>query len=304
MEAYIYLLALLPLMYIVHFSRAFFCSGNRGLWLPPGPWQLPVIGSLHHLFGALPHRALRDLSRRHGPLMLLKFGSVPVIVASSAEAAKEIMTMHDHILCTRPLSSSAKVLNKHGPGLTFAPYGDHWRQLRKICVVELLNAKHISSFWPTREEEVLGFIRSISSASESERLVNLSKMLAIYMTDTTMHSIMGSRFKHRDTMISYVDEAVRLIGGFTLSDVLPSWRIARILSSSTLHKAAVFRDSLLAFLERVIGEHLERRSSKEVHREDLIDVLLRTKREGCFGRGERGTNNNTTVGHGRVDAKS
>lgn len=36
----------------------------------------------------------------------------------------------------------------------------------------------------------------------------------------------------------------------------------------------------MAFLERVIGEHLERRSSKEVHREDLIDVLLRTKREG------------------------
>ena len=41
--------------------------------LPPGPWQLPVIGSLHHLMlrRGLPHHTMRDLSLRHGPLMML-----------------------------------------------------------------------------------------------------------------------------------------------------------------------------------------------------------------------------------------
>jgi hypothetical protein len=28
-----------------------------------------VIGSLHHLFGALPHHAMQDLARQHGPLI-------------------------------------------------------------------------------------------------------------------------------------------------------------------------------------------------------------------------------------------
>ncbi|KAM0895768.1 hypothetical protein ACQ4PT_023624 [Festuca glaucescens] len=105
--------------------------------------------------------------------MLLKFGEVPVIIASTAEAAKEIMKTHDHIFCTRPLSSSAKVILGRGQGIAFAPYGDHWRQLRKICTLELLNAKRITSFRPVREEEVIRFIRSVSSASESEPLVNL-----------------------------------------------------------------------------------------------------------------------------------
>ncbi|XBI94833.1 hypothetical protein VPH35_031400 [Triticum aestivum] len=239
MEAYIYLLALLPLLYILRSLRAFLCSDDRRLRIPPGPWKVPVIGHLHHLFGALPHRALRDLSRCHGLLMLLKLGKVPVIVASSAEAAKAIMKTHDHIFRTRPLSSKAKVLNEHGTGITFSLYGAHWRQLGKICVLELLNAKHVKAFRPTHEEEVIRFIQSISYPSVSQLTVNLSNMLMIYGADTMVHSTMGCRLKDHDsdTLLDYVSEVVQLIGGYTLSNVFPSSRLGRTLSS-TLHRAS------------------------------------------------------------------
>ncbi|XP_044959121.1 desmethyl-deoxy-podophyllotoxin synthase-like [Hordeum vulgare subsp. vulgare] len=281
-DAYYYLLALVPLLHLIRLYRASFVRRTHahGLRLPPGPWQLPVIGSLHHLFGALPHRALRDLSRRHGPLMLLKFGENPVIIASTAEAAKEIMKTHDTIFCTRPMSSSVKVINELGRGIAFAPYGDHWRQMRKICFLELLSAKRVSSFQPVRGEEAARLISSISSASKSEQVVNLSKMLAMYVTDTTVHAIMGGRFREQDALLRYVDEAVRLVGGFSLPDLFPSSRLALALGSSTLRKAEVFRDSLMAFMDRVIGDHLEKKpSNEEVYEEDLIDVLLRIRGE-------------------------
>ncbi|GLJ48368.1 hypothetical protein SUGI_1021170 [Cryptomeria japonica] len=48
-----------------------------------GPFPLPIIGNLHQL-GALPHRSLQRLAEKHGPMMMLKFGSVPVVIASSS----------------------------------------------------------------------------------------------------------------------------------------------------------------------------------------------------------------------------
>ena len=60
---------------------------------------------------------------RHGPLMFLKLGEVPVVVASTLDAAKEFMKTHDAIFATRPMTLSAKVFAKDGPGIVVAPYG-------------------------------------------------------------------------------------------------------------------------------------------------------------------------------------
>ncbi|KAK1632571.1 hypothetical protein QYE76_006886 [Lolium multiflorum] len=282
------LIALIPLLYAtIRFLRARrrgSASASHGRpRLPPGPWHLPVIGSLHHLIGALPHRTLRDLSRRHGPLMLLRLGEVPVIVASSAEAAREVMKTQDQVLCTRPLTSCAEVLNQRGHGITFAPHGDRWRQLRKACVHALLNAKCVRSFRRIREEAAARFIRSITSSSfESQEAVNLRRMIAEYGADTTVHSVMGARFKEQDALLHYVDEAVRVVGCLTVSDLFPSWRLLRVLSG-TLRRAAAFRDSSLAFMERFIVEHLERRASLHLPMPEEDDVIQESLRLHAIG---------------------
>nr|CAB3476004.1 unnamed protein product [Digitaria exilis] len=117
---------------------------NNGVRLPPSPTQLPVIGSLHHLAGnPFVHRALADLARElDTPLMYLKLGEVPVVVATSPNAAHEIMRTHDVTFATRPWSSTMKILMADGYGLGFAPYGDHWRQLRKISLMEHAIKQH------------------------------------------------------------------------------------------------------------------------------------------------------------------
>ncbi|KAM7481567.1 hypothetical protein LguiB_006150 [Lonicera macranthoides] len=71
---------------------------------PPSPKRLPITGNFDQL-GSAPHRSLQSLARKHGPIMLQQLGGVPVIVASSADLAREIMRTHDLVFSNRPKSS-------------------------------------------------------------------------------------------------------------------------------------------------------------------------------------------------------
>ncbi|KAK8953337.1 Cytochrome P450 71D10 [Platanthera guangdongensis] len=114
---------------------------------PPGPWNLPVIGSLHQLLRPQPaHQILSRLSAIHGPIMGLKLGEIRAVVVSSSSAAKEIMKTHDISFASRPIYSSIKVITYGGKGIAFAPYGEFWRQMRRLCLLELLSAKRVQSF--------------------------------------------------------------------------------------------------------------------------------------------------------------
>ncbi|KAG8094931.1 hypothetical protein GUJ93_ZPchr0012g21776 [Zizania palustris] len=250
----------------------------RGGRLPPSPWGLPVIGHLHHLVGALPHRAMRDLARRHGPLMLLRLGELPVVVASSADAAREVMKTHDIDFATRPMSRMTRLVFPVGTeGVIFAPYGEEWRELRKICTVELLSARRVHSFRSVREEEVGCLLRAVASAPLAEA-VNLSKLLSAYAADSSVRAIMGSRFKDRNAFLTIMDRGLELFAKHSLPDLFPSSRLAMLLSP-TPRRMKQHRREATAFMDAMIQEHQENRAADD-DKEDLLDVLLRIQREG------------------------
>ncbi|VAH47541.1 unnamed protein product [Triticum turgidum subsp. durum] len=122
--------------------------------MPPGPWKLPVIGSLHHLMNVLPHRALRDLANVHGPLMMLQLGETPLVVASSKEMAREVLKTHDSNLGSRPKPLVGEIVGYNSNNLIYSPSGDSCTRTRKLYTTELLCTGRVLSFRHVREEEV------------------------------------------------------------------------------------------------------------------------------------------------------
>lgn len=246
--------------------------------LPPGPLKLPIIGNIHNLIGSLPHHKLRELSTKYGPLMHLKLGEVSTLVVSSSETAKQVLKTHDLIFASRPEIQASKIMSYNSLGMSFASYGEYWRQLRKICTLELLSSKRVQSFQPVRGEEMTNLIKLIASKEGSP--VNFTKELFSTIFTITSRVALGKKCKENQKFILVVQEAIRVAGGFELGDLYPSHAWIQHLSGikpklEKLHKQA---DTIM---QNIIDEHREVRRSrvnedhaKEVEEEDLVDVLL------------------------------
>nr|XP_025676778.1 cytochrome P450 71A1 [Arachis hypogaea] len=115
---------------------------NKFNKLPPSPPKLPIIGNLHQL-GTLPHQSLKALSDKYGPILLLQLGQTKALVVSSADIVEEIVKTHDVAFSNRANTKAAKVLFYQCKEIAFAPYGEEWRNKRKLCVLELLNTNRV-----------------------------------------------------------------------------------------------------------------------------------------------------------------
>ncbi|XP_039137439.1 cytochrome P450 81Q32-like [Dioscorea cayenensis subsp. rotundata] len=127
---------------------------------PPSPPGLPILGHLHLLKPPL-HRALAHLSDIHGPIFLLRFGSRRVLHVSSYSAADECFTVNDITFANRPRLLSGKHLGYNHQTIVWAPYGPHWRNLRRLTTVELLSTNRLLSSSHIRSDEAISLVKTL-----------------------------------------------------------------------------------------------------------------------------------------------
>ncbi|XP_024029887.1 cytochrome P450 71D11 [Morus notabilis] len=253
-------------------------TSNSSLKLPPGPCKLPIIGNMHQLVGSLPHHALRDLARKYGPLMSIRMGQLPIVVVSSPEFAKEVMRTHDTIFAFRPHVLVSRIVFYNSTDLISAPYGEYWRQLRKICIQELLSPARVQSFRPIREEEMFNLMEWIASNVGSS--INLTERIHSSTYNITSRAAFGKKSKDQEEFITLVIEVAKILGGFDLEDLFPSFGFLDPLIFGTRAKFERLHQRADRIIENIIKEHKEKKptaKSGESHTitEDLVDVLLK-----------------------------
>ncbi|KAJ4757244.1 Cytochrome P450 family 71 protein [Rhynchospora pubera] len=250
--------------------------------LPPGPWTLPFIGSLHHLATAhLPHHALRELAQFHGPVMLLRAGEIDLVVLSSREAAKEVLKSQDAKLANRPAMIAANLLGYGCTDIVFSN-GTYWRQLRRICTTELFSSKQVKSFSSIRREEINSLLKSFTSFPD-ESPVNLSEMTSELSNHIIIRAAFGGKFKDKGPLLEIMSGVLESFSGFNLSDLFPSlsW-----LDFNMRRRFVRLHSKLDLVLEEILKEHLikqkqqQNQKGDEVVEYDLVDVLINVKENG------------------------
>ncbi|XP_051133847.1 salviol synthase-like [Andrographis paniculata] len=240
--------------------------------LPPGPRKLPVIGNLHNLISFRPtHRVLANLASKHGPMMHLQLGQISTVVVSSPDVAKEFLKMHDITFANRPSLFATNITCYGNSDIAFAPYGEYWRQLRKICTVELLSSRQVQSFRPLREEEFSNLCEWIASKERST--INLTEKISLTTCDMVMRACLGNKTEEHTKFVSLVKEGVDIAAGFYLVDVYPSFAWFGTINGFKARVEKVHRQA-----DKILGKILEDHKvagSQNKQRQDLADVLLK-----------------------------
>ncbi|KAL6198782.1 hypothetical protein ACLB2K_028571 [Fragaria x ananassa] len=203
------------------------------------------------------------------------------------------MKTNDLIFCTKPKLTVIDKLLYQGKDVATAPYGEYWRQIRSICVLQLLSNKRVQSFRGVREEEVTLLIQNIEQSSMLSLPVNLSELFSLYTNDVICRLAFGKKYSGgSEGAIKFkklLGEFMGLLSGFSVGDYIPllSWVNHFSGLDARVEKVSKEFDE---FLDTIVDEHMVNLSTErnicgeegEV-RKDFVDLLLEVQNNNISG---------------------
>ncbi|XP_020587335.1 isoflavone 2'-hydroxylase-like [Phalaenopsis equestris] len=249
------------------------------------PDVLPIIGHLHLIvrWPSQPlHRTLAELSSTYGPILHLRFGSRPVLIISSPSAVEECLTTNDKIFANRPSLLSTKYLAFNNSMIAAAPYGPHWRNLRRIATTELLSTSRIVSLALIRADETQSLLHSLFSAAaiadNKWSRAEMKSRLKRLNFNSIMRMVDGEE-NNEDSFWRMIEEAFRLTSFSSVEDFLP-WTSWFSLGGIKRRMMRLEKEMDERF-QRMVDERRRRRVvvKEEVEKKTLIDVMLDLQQE-------------------------
>uniref|UniRef100_A0A2P2P0E7 Cytochrome P450 n=1 Tax=Rhizophora mucronata TaxID=61149 RepID=A0A2P2P0E7_RHIMU len=265
---------------------------------PSGSW--PLIGHLHLVGTQEPLcKALGAIADNCGPIFTLRLGIQQVLVVSSWETVKECFTTNDRTFASRASIAAGKYLGYNNAMFALAPYGQYWRDVRKLVTLQLLSNHRLEMLKHVRLSEVETLIKNLHNLCSRNDLldksppstkVSISKLLEGLAFNISLRLVVGKRFsgdkygEKNSEAWRYkkaIREAVYLFGLFVPSDAVPWLEFM----DPQGHISAMKRTAkeLDAIIGTWLDEHAAARlagESSNVGESDLMDVMMSSLADG------------------------
>ncbi|GJW23445.1 cytochrome P450 71A4-like protein [Tanacetum coccineum] len=189
------------------------------------------------------------------------------------------MKTHDLIFSNRPKLSITGKLTYGFKDIGFAPYGEHWRQVKSTTVLHLLSHKRVQSFRHIREREMTRLIdKSFGS------MIDLTEMLVSLTNNIICQVALGRTFRLRLVRGKHHRFQI-LLGVLSIGTYIPwlSWVDWLCGLEGKTNKLAKEIDE---FLDGVIEDHVNKNKMADGNVDGgndqsqyLVDILLDVQRE-------------------------
>ncbi|OMO92213.1 Cytochrome P450 [Corchorus olitorius] len=260
---------------------------KKGQRRPPQPaGALPLIGHLH-LLGAnqLLHRTFGDMADKYGPVFSIRLGSHQALVVSDWKVAKQCFTTNDKVFSNRPNSLALKLMGYNHKMFGFAPYGQYWRDMRKLATLELLSNRRLELLKHVRDTEINCFIKELYEQTMKNRglaVVEMKERIGDMALNIIVRMVAGKAYfgtqgscdeKSRRCQKAMKD-FFNLMGGFLVSDTVPllGWVDVLMGRISKMKRTAKELDFVVGSW---VNEHQDRKIRQGLNGEqDFIDVML------------------------------
>ncbi|KAJ8765727.1 hypothetical protein K2173_014849 [Erythroxylum novogranatense] len=234
MEGSLFYSVSLSIIFLILAVKIFSATGSQRKNVPPSPPCLPILGHLHLLKQPV-HRSLQRISQKYGPVAFLRFGSRLVVLVSSSSAAEECFKTNDICLANRPRLLIGKYLGYEYSTLVGAQYGDHWRNLRRICTLDIFSQSRLSMFMSSRQDEItilLNKLFRVSSSSHGFVKVELRPNFIELTYNILLRMVAGKRYYGADIEVAeearnfrdIIEEILRHASASNPVDFLPFLR--------------------------------------------------------------------------------
>lgn len=209
------------------------------------------------------------------------------------------MKTREHLFLDRPKLRFIDTIFYQGNDVGFSSYGDNWRYMKSICVMELLSNKRVESFRSIREEEVARLIKEIKLSSNnigSSSAFNLSEISSALFKGLICRTALGRKYDDRESgkedIYGMFKELADVMGEVSVGDYIPF--LAWIDTFTGLeNRVANVHKQFDAFIEQIVQDHEIRFNNTDdddddddkdaAHGnnnvQDFVDVLLKIQRE-------------------------
>ncbi|KAM0048002.1 putative ferruginol synthase [Helianthus debilis subsp. tardiflorus] len=256
-------------LFLLHVSDV-----HRKRRLPPGPLQLPIIGNLHQLLGPKPHKTLATLAKKHGPLMTIQLGSITTVVASTPEAAREILLSKDEVCSSRPIPDAVTALKHHDMAILWIPPNVTWQTHRKVLRMYLTSQHKLDTLKNVREtvgEEMLDYIRLCARKKTAVDIGMMGFAFSLNQLAKTFFSQNMTSYEPEDIkrFQEVVETAMEMMGKLNIVDMFPV--LKPFDPQNVRRRAKEAFVSLEEMVEASLNERVKHRDSNLPRFDDVLD---------------------------------